>query len=56
MRLLALGGQLKITAAFPDGKLERRNIAAHPSQVVIVQHQADDLITDLVNNVVLALR
>jgi hypothetical protein len=37
-------------------KLKRRNIAAHPSQVVIVQHQADDVITDLVNNVVLALR
>jgi hypothetical protein len=36
-------------------KLKRRNIAAHPSQVVIVQHQADDVITDLVNNVVLAL-
>jgi uncharacterized protein YajQ (UPF0234 family) len=36
-------------------KLKRRNIAAHPSQVVVTQTQADDVITDLVNNVVLAL-
>jgi len=36
-------------------KLKRRNIAAHPSQVTIEQPQADDVITDLVNNVVLAL-
>lgn len=36
-------------------KLKRRNMAAHPSQVVITQSQADDMITDLVNNVVLAL-
>jgi hypothetical protein len=36
-------------------KLDRRNSAAHPSTVVIVQPQADDMITDLVNNVVLAL-
>jgi hypothetical protein len=36
-------------------KLDRRNIAAHPSSVVVVQSQADDVITDLVNNVVLAL-
>ena len=33
------------------GKLDRRNIAAHPSSVVVVQSQADDAITDLVNNV-----
>jgi hypothetical protein len=38
------------------GKLDRRNISAHPSSVVIVQSQADDAITDLVNNVVLGLR
>ena len=38
------------------GKLKRRNMAAHPSEVVIQQPQADDLITDLVNNVVLSLR
>jgi hypothetical protein len=37
------------------GKLDRRNIAAHPSNVIIVQSQADDAITDLVNNVVLTL-
>jgi hypothetical protein len=38
------------------GKLDRRNISAHPSTVVIVQSQADDTITDLVNNVVLGLQ
>lgn len=37
-------------------KLGKRNIAAHPSSVTIVQSQADDVITDLVNNVVLALQ
>lgn len=37
-------------------KLDRRNMAAHPSAIVIVQSQADDVITDLVNNVVLALK
>lgn len=36
-------------------KLKRRNLAAHPSNVVITQHQADDVVTDLVNNVVLIL-
>ncbi len=36
-------------------KLDRRNIAAHPSTVKIVQSQVDDVVTDLVNNVVLAL-
>jgi hypothetical protein len=36
-------------------KLDRRNTAAHPSSVVIVQSQADDMITDLINNVALAL-
>jgi hypothetical protein len=36
-------------------KLTRRNMVAHPSQVVITQPQADDALTDLVNNVVLAL-
>lgn len=35
--------------------LKRRNRAAHPSQVVIVQSQADDAITNLVNNVVRAI-
>jgi hypothetical protein len=36
-------------------KLTKRNISAHPSSVVVVQSQADDVVTDLVNNVVLAL-
>lgn len=36
-------------------KLKRRNAAAHPSSVVITQAQADDVITDLVNNVVAKL-
>jgi hypothetical protein len=36
-------------------KLDRRNIVAHPSTVVVVQSRADDMITDLVHNVVLAL-
>lgn len=36
-------------------KLGKRNTAAHPASVVIVQSQADDVVTDLVNNVVLAL-
>ena len=34
-------------------KLDRRNIVAHPSNVLVVQSQADDV--DLINNVVLAL-
>jgi len=37
-------------------KLGKRNTAAHPASVVIVQSQADDVVTDLVNNVVLRLR
>jgi hypothetical protein len=36
-------------------KLKRRNAAAHPSTVTITQAQADDVITDLVNNVVARL-
>lgn len=36
-------------------KLDRRNIVAHPSTVVVAQSQADDMVTDLVHNVVLAL-
>ncbi|MBO1081360.1 hypothetical protein [Roseomonas haemaphysalidis] len=36
-------------------KLGRRNMAAHPSRVQINQHQADDMITDLIMNVVLKL-
>lgn len=36
-------------------KLGRRNMAAHPSDVAITQHSADDMITDLVANVILKL-
>jgi hypothetical protein len=36
-------------------KLVKRNIAAHPSSVIVVQSQADDVVTDLVNNMVMAL-
>jgi hypothetical protein len=36
-------------------KLKRRNAAAHPSTVTVTRAQADDVITDLVNNVVLSL-
>jgi hypothetical protein len=36
-------------------KLNRRNIVANPSTVMVVQSQADDVVTDLVNNVVLTL-
>jgi hypothetical protein len=36
-------------------KLNRRNMAAHPSLVEITEHQAQDVISDLVNNVILKL-
>lgn len=36
-----------------EEKLRRRNMAAHPSRVLISQHSADDMITDLVTNIVL---
>jgi hypothetical protein len=36
-------------------KLIKRNSAAHPSDIVMTQIQAEDFITDLVNNVVLKL-
>jgi hypothetical protein len=36
-------------------KLGKRNMAAHPSSVLVVQSQADDVVTDLVNNIVLVL-
>jgi hypothetical protein len=39
-----------------DIKLGRRNTAAHPNTIKILQPQADDFISDLVNNVVLALK
>ncbi len=45
----------KNTTQILQEKLAKRNMAAHPSRVTITQHQADDTITDLVNNVVLKL-
>ncbi|MCV3243013.1 hypothetical protein [Mesorhizobium sp. ZC-5] len=45
----------KNTVQILKDKLSRRNIAAHPSRVIINQHQADDTISDLVNNVILFL-
>lgn len=45
----------KNIAKILDEKLTRRNMAAHPSTVIITESQAEDVITDLVNNVVLAL-
>lgn len=37
-------------------KLGRRNTAAHPSTLTIGRSQVDDMITDLVNNVVLSFK
>lgn len=45
----------KNTTQILKDKLNRRNMAAHPSRVTFSQHQADDAITDLVNNVILVL-
>jgi len=36
-------------------KLKRRNMAAHPSTIAILRPQADDVITDLVNNILIQL-
>lgn len=36
-------------------KLNRRNLAAHPTDIVITQLQTEDFITDLVNNVIVKL-
>jgi hypothetical protein len=38
-----------------NDKLTKRNLAAHPSLVEITQYQAEDVISDLVNNVILKL-
>ena len=38
-----------------NDKLTKRNLAAHPSLVEITQYQAEDVISDLVNNVILML-
>jgi hypothetical protein len=46
----------KNIARILEEKLTRRNMAAHPSPVVITQPQAEDVISDLVHNVVLALK
>lgn len=45
----------KNTCAILRDKLVKRNTAAHPSRVSVTQHQADDAISDLVENVVLPL-
>lgn len=45
----------KNTVQILESKLTRRNTVAHPSRIVVTQAQADDAITDLVNNVILAL-
>lgn len=45
----------KNTCQILKEKLGKRNAAAHPSRVVVTQHQANDVITDLVNNVILPL-
>lgn len=45
----------KNVAEIMKDKLKRRNRAAHPSSIEITQPQADDVVTDLVNNVVLKL-
>jgi hypothetical protein len=45
----------KNTVQILKEKLNRRNMAAHPSRVIFTQHQADDMITDLVANVILPL-
>lgn len=36
-------------------KLDRRNIAAHPNDIVFTPLQAEEFISDLVNNAVLKL-
>ena len=45
----------KNTAHILKDKLTRRNAVAHPSSIVVTQHQADDAISDLINNVILKL-
>jgi hypothetical protein len=38
-----------------NDKLNRRNMAAHPSVIEILQYQAEDVISDLVTNVILKM-
>lgn len=45
----------KNTSQILKDKLTRRNAVAHPSRLTVTQHQADDMISDLVNNVILVL-
>lgn len=45
----------KNVAEIMRDKLKHRNRAAHPSSIEITQPQADDVVTDLVNNVILKL-
>ena len=42
----------KNTCQILKDKLTRRNMAAHPSRVVIDQHAASDMVSDLVTNVI----
>jgi len=48
---LVSGGMIKVM----NKELARRNSAAHPSSLVVTRHQAEDSVSDLVNNVVLKL-
>jgi hypothetical protein len=45
----------KNTTQVLKDKLNRRNMAAHPSRITFTQYQADDAISDLVNNIMLVL-
>ena len=57
-QVISVTGELDInddTFKMLKAKLDRRNTAAHPSNLIIMQPQADDMISDLVNNVILAL-
>ena len=42
----------KNTCQTRTDKLTRRNMTAHPSRVVIDQHAASDMVSDLVTNVI----
>ncbi len=56
IELCGTGGFLPgATKKILNEKLSRRNTAAHPSLVEITQFQAEDVISDLVNNVILKL-
>lgn len=38
-----------------EDKLDKRNMSAHPATIEVTQYQAEDTISDLVNNVILKL-